>query len=100
MRIVGIAIWKATNMDTTNKKVLISDESPYPYTTDGRACLADSKQCLNPVFHEFMERGYTPSQIMAVAYEAVAEVSREIRDDHQNLGEDAARAALKDRAGR
>ena len=87
-------------MDTTEKKQLVSEQSPYPYTADGRACLADCKQGVIPVFHEFMERGYTPSQIVAVAYEAVAEVSREIRDDHQNLGEDAARAALKSRAGR
>ncbi len=82
----------------TEDKLLISNDSPYPYTSDGRACLADSKRCLIPIFHEFMEKGYTPAQIMAVAYEAVAEVSREIRDDHQNLGEDAARAALKDKA--
>ena len=87
-------------MNEKDPKALISEESPYPYTSDGRACLADAKRSLIPMFHEFMEKGYTPSQIMTVAYEAVAEVSREIRDDHQNLGEDAARAALKDKAQR
>ena len=85
-------------MNHTDQKALISQESPYPYTSEGRACLADAKQALIPIFHQFMERGYTPAQIMTVAYEAVAEVSREIRDDHQNLGENAARAALRDRA--
>jgi uncharacterized protein YqeY len=79
-------------------KALISEESPYPYTDEGRACLSDAKRSLIPIFHEFIEKGYTPAQIMTVAYEAVAEVSREIRDDHQNLGEDAARAALRDKA--
>jgi hypothetical protein len=77
---------------------LISTRSPYPYTEEGRACLCDAKTALVPLFHQFMDRGYSPGQIMAVAYEAVAELSREIRDDHKTLGEAGARAALKEKA--
>lgn len=49
------------------------------------------------MFAAFMDRGFSPYQINAVIYDAVADACREIVNVHKTAGKDAADKMLKDK---
>lgn len=84
-------------MSTTTEKALIERRSPYHYTGDGMELRAKAEDVLLPLFAEFMDRGYSPYQINAVVYDAVADTSRDIVSTHRTEGKDVAEKRLKEK---
>ena len=84
-------------MSNTVEKVLVERRSPYHYTGDGRELRVKAEDLLLPLFAEFMDRGYSPYQINAVVYDAVADTSRDIVSTHRTEGKEAAEKKLKEK---
>ncbi|HLG15154.1 MAG TPA: hypothetical protein VJH03_11715 [Blastocatellia bacterium] len=82
-------------MSSAPEKALIERRSPYHYTEDGMELRVKAEDVLLPLFAEFMDRGYSPYQINAVVYDAVADTSRDIVGMHRTEGKDAADKRLK-----
>ena len=84
-------------MNIAGEKALIERRSPYHYTVDGMKLRVKAEDLLLPLFAEFMDRGYSPYQINAVVYDAVADTSRDIVGTHRTEGKEAAEKKLKEK---
>lgn len=84
-------------MNTPDEKVLIERVSPYRYTQQGLELRQNAEEALIPLFAAFMDRGFSPYQINAVIYDAVADACREIVSVHKTAGKEAADKMLKDK---
>jgi hypothetical protein len=84
-------------MNSPDEKVLIERESPYRYTEQGLELRQNAEEALTPMFVEFMGRGFSPYQISAVFYDAVANACREIVTVHKTSGKEAANKILQDK---
>jgi len=84
-------------MNSPDEKVLIERISPYRYTQQGLELRQNAEEALLPLFGEFMDRGFSPYQINAVIYDAVADACREIVSVHKTAGKEAADKMLKDK---
>jgi hypothetical protein len=84
-------------MNSPDENVLIERVSPYRYTQQGLELRQKSEEALTPLFAEFMNRGFSPYQINAVIYDAVADACRDIVSVHKTAGKEAADKLLKDK---
>jgi hypothetical protein len=84
-------------MNSPDEKVLIERVSPYRYTHQGLELRQNAEEALSPLFAAVMDRGFSPYQINAVIYDAVADACREIVSVHKTAGKEAADKMLKDK---
>ena len=84
-------------MNSPDEKALIERVSPYRYTQQGLELRQKAEETLSPLFIEFMDRGFSPYQINAVIYDAVADTCRDIVGIHKSAGKEAAEKIVKDK---
>jgi hypothetical protein len=84
-------------MNSPDERALIERVSPYRYTQQGLELRQKAEESLTPLFAQFMDRGFSPYQINAVIYDAVADTCRDIVGIHKTVGKEAADKMLKDK---
>jgi hypothetical protein len=92
-----VALKGSSPMNSPDERALIERVSPYRYTQQGLELRQKAEESLTPLFAQFMDRGFSPYQINAVIYDAVADTCRDIVGIHKTAGKEAADKMLKDK---